>query len=630
MKKLVIMPGGYHPFHAGHMALYNSARRAFPDADVYVAATNDTSERPFPFAIKEKLAKLAGVEAGHFVQVKSPFQAREITQNYDPETTALIFVRSEKDRTKPPQAGGTKKDGTSAYLQPITAELNPMNKNGYMAYLPTVEFGPGMTSATEIRTAWPKLNDKRKTALVMSLYPKTQSNPKLAQTVIKMLDTAIGSEQGMTESKSLTKKVKIVKGPDAGKTGWIREIKHGAFKGAPKTYYVDLDDGGQANNLPGTALRLVKDNGVTEGAGNIEISDDKSMVIVSVDGKDRFMLRPAEGHKLKSYGGRAYKYWTIYDTERKKDRINPAIGMMSKNQAIAYVKKLVRLENKRQQGLAEGSLADAAKHVKKGALHKQEHIPLDKKIGATKLKSLKAHGTPLERKRANFALNIQGIKEDAVADLERDMKPHSNYTAIDRLMTKLAAEHNITPEELHDKFVNKHHMIPDEWIKHKPMSENDFDDSYDSGVRFDYDEHTARMARLKQKALASQKLKAQGKKPEARLDPKTGKYYVDFTAGPDYLDEESPSESPLVIAALDTVDRLFRKRPGLDYKSLEAIKQGLRHHLTKEGATVDTAVQAILDILNRRKGGTVDTVRFKEALRQSLTHNLNKHLKNNP
>jgi hypothetical protein len=62
-----------------------------------------------------------------------------------------------------------------------------------------VEFGPGMTSATEIRSAWLTLNSKRKTALVMSLYPKTQSNPKLAATVVKMLDTAIGGEQGVTE-----------------------------------------------------------------------------------------------------------------------------------------------------------------------------------------------------------------------------------------------------------------------------------------------------------------------------------------------------------------------------------------------------------------------------------------------
>jgi len=69
-----------------------------------------------------------------------------------------------------------------------------MNQHAYMVYLPTVEFGPGMTSATEIRSAWPTLNPKRKTALVMSLYPKTQSNPKLAATVVKMLDTAMGTE----------------------------------------------------------------------------------------------------------------------------------------------------------------------------------------------------------------------------------------------------------------------------------------------------------------------------------------------------------------------------------------------------------------------------------------------------
>ena len=196
MKQLVIMPGGFHPFHAGHYALYQSAQQAFPGADIKVAATNDTSQRPFPFKIKEKLAQLAGVKPGDFYQVKSPFRAEEITKNYNPEDTELIFVRSEKDAAKPPQAGGNKKDGNPAYLQPLAGQdvLYPMNKHAYMAYLPTVEFGPGMTSATEIRTAWPTLNDKRKTALVMSLYPKTQTNPKLAANVVKMLDTAIGDE----------------------------------------------------------------------------------------------------------------------------------------------------------------------------------------------------------------------------------------------------------------------------------------------------------------------------------------------------------------------------------------------------------------------------------------------------
>ncbi len=174
--------------------MYQSAQQTFPDAEVYVAATNDTSSRPFPFAVKEKLARLAGVDTGHFVQVKSPFRAEEITAKFDPQKDVLIFVRSEKDAAQPPQPGGVKKDGSPSYLQPLLGarKLEPFAKHAYMAYLPTVEFGPGMTSATEIRSAWPRLNEKRKTALVMSLYPKTQTNPKLAQTVVKLLDTALG------------------------------------------------------------------------------------------------------------------------------------------------------------------------------------------------------------------------------------------------------------------------------------------------------------------------------------------------------------------------------------------------------------------------------------------------------
>jgi hypothetical protein len=196
MTTIVIMPGGFHPYHAGHHALYQSAQRAFPDAEVFVAATNDTSSRPFPFAVKEKLAKLAGVESGHFVQVKSPFRAEEITSRFDPARDVLIFVRSEKDAGSPPQPGGVKKDGSPSYLQPLLGadKLEPFAKHAYMAYLPTVEFGPGMTSATQIRTAWPTLNEKRKTALVMSLYPATQKNSKLAATVVKLLDAAIGSD----------------------------------------------------------------------------------------------------------------------------------------------------------------------------------------------------------------------------------------------------------------------------------------------------------------------------------------------------------------------------------------------------------------------------------------------------
>lgn len=195
MKQVVILPGGYHPYHAGHLSLYNAAKKKFPEADVYVAATNDTSERPFPFAIKEKLAKLAGVDPGHFIQVKSPFKAEEITSKYNSQEDVLIFVRSEKDRNEQPKPGGTKKDGSPSYFQPYTGkDLIPFAKHAYIDYLPTVEFGPGITSATEIRAAWPKLNDKRKKAMVMSLYPATRDNPKLLDVAVKLLDAGMNNE----------------------------------------------------------------------------------------------------------------------------------------------------------------------------------------------------------------------------------------------------------------------------------------------------------------------------------------------------------------------------------------------------------------------------------------------------
>jgi len=195
MKKLVIIPGGFHPFHAGHMALYRSVVEKYPNADVFVAATDDKSTRPFPFALKQKLAGLAGVPTNRFIQVKSPFQAKEIVQMYDPDDTVLIFVRSEKDATSQPQPGQIKKDGTAGYLQPMKLrDRQPMSKHAYMDYMPTVQFG-GMTSATEIRNKWPEMQEREKARLISMLYPATQNRQGSADKVIEIFDTVLGTSQ---------------------------------------------------------------------------------------------------------------------------------------------------------------------------------------------------------------------------------------------------------------------------------------------------------------------------------------------------------------------------------------------------------------------------------------------------
>lgn len=194
MKKLVIMPGGFHPWHAGHTALYQSAKEAFPSADVFVAATADTSTRPFPFKIKKMLAQTAGVPANRFIQVKSPFSAQEITQMYDPEETQLIFVRSEKDRDQQPKAGTIKKNGEPSYLQPYRRNgLEPMSRHAYMAYLPVAQFGPGMTSATEIRAKWPEMTPEQKTALLKTIYPGIATNVTAINKLIEIMDSVLAT-----------------------------------------------------------------------------------------------------------------------------------------------------------------------------------------------------------------------------------------------------------------------------------------------------------------------------------------------------------------------------------------------------------------------------------------------------
>lgn len=211
MAKIVILPGGYHPFHTGHMSLYNAAHKAFPDADIYIAASADTKTRPFPFNIKRNLAVLSGVDSSRFIQVKSPFSPAEITSKYDPKTDVVIFVRSEKDKNESPIPGTTLKNGQPSYYLPYTQNATqPFSKHAYIAYLPTVDFAGGLSSATDIRNAWPKMQPQEKQALIVQLYPRAK-NEKLINNIVSTFDQVLGSsisESSMDSLRSFINRVK--------------------------------------------------------------------------------------------------------------------------------------------------------------------------------------------------------------------------------------------------------------------------------------------------------------------------------------------------------------------------------------------------------------------------------------
>jgi len=193
---VAVMPGGFHPFHPGHKSLYDWAVKTFGQKNVYVAATNDQETRPFPFEVKKKLAAMAGVPESNFMQVKSPFNNREYAHLLD-DDTALVFVRSEKDKGEEPLPDKMKIDRKTKkptneprYLRSYTGkDLNTHDEMGYMAYGPTINFdfsGMQIKSASELRATWPEMSDEDKLKAAKLMYGNG------APVAVKLLDQALG------------------------------------------------------------------------------------------------------------------------------------------------------------------------------------------------------------------------------------------------------------------------------------------------------------------------------------------------------------------------------------------------------------------------------------------------------
>lgn len=120
----------------------------------------------------------------------------------------------------------------------------------------------------------------------------------------------------LEEAKGLGAKVKIVKGPKdvVGKAGTVVEIRHGLYKGAPKTLTVDYtaDDGRIASvQLPAAGVRTIKSN-IEEGKLD-DLKDKKAEKDDWFDGKNK--AEPAKKKVAgKQYGGSKQKDDTVTES----------------------------------------------------------------------------------------------------------------------------------------------------------------------------------------------------------------------------------------------------------------------------------------------------------------------------
>lgn len=174
----VVYGGGFQPFHRGHLSSYLQSKNEFPDADYYVAASNDTKVRPIPFVDKKFLAEQAGV-TDPFVEVKTPINPREIMAKYNPEQDVFILVRSERD-----PVSYTKKDGSPGYFQPFVDidSCEPFGRHGYVYVTSKADFtvaGEEIYSGSQVREMYQNANNEMREKMISDLYPEATKPKKI-------------------------------------------------------------------------------------------------------------------------------------------------------------------------------------------------------------------------------------------------------------------------------------------------------------------------------------------------------------------------------------------------------------------------------------------------------------------
>jgi len=101
MKTIAVFSGRFQPFHRGHYKVYEHLKNRFGRNNTYIGTSNkvDPPRSPFTFDQKKKIiTTLFDVPHENVVEVKNPYGPKEITGQYDPETTAYVAAVSEKDK----------------------------------------------------------------------------------------------------------------------------------------------------------------------------------------------------------------------------------------------------------------------------------------------------------------------------------------------------------------------------------------------------------------------------------------------------------------------------------------------------------------------------------------------------
>ena len=157
---LMVYPGRFQPMGKHHAAVYKELAKRFGEDKTFIVTSNKVKLPKSPLDFSEKVQVINKHGIDNVVQVKNPYKSEELTSQYNPDRTALLFAVGKKDMMESPRFRvGKKKNGEPSYFQYYDANKNnlqPLSKHGYLYVAPHVSLevpGFGEMSGTTLRKA---------------------------------------------------------------------------------------------------------------------------------------------------------------------------------------------------------------------------------------------------------------------------------------------------------------------------------------------------------------------------------------------------------------------------------------------------------------------------------------------
>ena len=224
-QEVVVYAGRFQPFHKGHYATYEHLVKKFGKQNVFVGTSNQQGGPRHPFNFKEKreiMMKMFNIPSSQIVQVKNPYQPKEVLDKFDSKTTAFITVVGEKDEAR---LGGK-------YFK----KYNGKPESGYIdqGYVYVAPAQPNAISGTDVRNWLSAGDDSQRKAGFKKAYPKF--DPK----IYNLISTRLMKIESVMESFFKSFDIKSL----------LEGSEYGADAGEPDTMFV----------LPGKIRKLGMNN----------------------------------------------------------------------------------------------------------------------------------------------------------------------------------------------------------------------------------------------------------------------------------------------------------------------------------------------------------------------------------